>query len=229
MDLNAKQHSQEDRKDHSEELKSINAKSLSKARIITTRYKGISLFRGSLIQTGADCVVNAANEGLMGGGGVDGLIHGLASSADGHSHDTQTCPLCAEIRMTFPANESGVRLETGAACVTSAYNIPGARFVVHTVGPYLDEAGNPQPSLLVACYKNALQCALTAGATSIAFPAISTGYYGYPMLDAGIVAIGAITEFFAANAEARDGNIPVYLTAYSALNGDILAALLEPE
>ncbi len=223
------QHSQEHRKDHSEELKSINAKSLSKAKIINARYKGISLFRGSLVQTGADCVVNAANEGLMGGGGVDGLIHGLAASADGLSHDTQTCPLCAEIRRTFPANALGVRLETGAACITSAYNVPGARFVVHTVGPYLDEAGNPQPTLLSACYKNALECALSAGATSIAFPAISTGYYGYPMLDAGTVAIEAITEYFAAKAEARDRNIPVYLTAYSELNGDILAALLEPK
>jgi O-acetyl-ADP-ribose deacetylase (regulator of RNase III) len=129
--------------------------------------------------------------------------------------------------MRYPADAIGARLHTGNAAVTSAYNLPGARFIVHTVGPYLDEKGLPQPALLASCYKNSLAAAKAVGATSIAFPTISTGYYGYPMLEAGQVAIQAVTEFFASPAGAG-WSVPVYLTAFSSLNAEILEALLPP-
>ena len=228
MDPHAKQHLQEDRKDHDAALKARNAASLAMASKSTlpSCYPGIVVVRASLTDLGADAVVNAANEGLQGGGGVDCLLHNLASSCVGpNEHDPLTCPLCAECRRNFPADAVGARLHTGAAALTAAYNIPGARFIVHTVGPYLDDAGRPQPALLAACYRSSLAVARAAGATSIAFPSISTGYYGFPMLEAGVVALQAITEFFESPAGAG-WSIPVYLATLSQLQHDILSALL---
>ena len=135
------------------------------------------------------------------------------------------------MRARFPADPSGARLRTGQAAATRAYSVPGARFIVHTVGPYLDEAGQPQPALLRACYASSLREARRAGATSIAFPAISTGYYGYPMLEAGRVAVAAVTEFFAsAECQGAAGGsayaVPVFLAAFDALSAEILGGLL---
>ena len=79
----------------------------------------------------------------MGGGGVDGLLHGRADSMDGMTHNSSSCPLCKEVRDKYKADANGIRIHTGEAVSTFAYNIPHARFIVHTVGPYLDTNGNP--------------------------------------------------------------------------------------
>lgn len=231
MDTHAKQHSQEERKDHDEGLKALNAASLAGVRRVTLYYPGLELFRGSLTTSGADCLVNAANEGLQGGGGVDGHLHALAAGcASAGEHQPSGCPLCAEIQERFPADAVGARLATGSAVTTRAYGVPGARVMVHTVGPYLDEQGSPQPALLAACYKSSLREAYAAGAQVVAFPAISTGYYGYPMAAAGQVAVEAVTAYFeeaaASGGAAAAWRPRVLLTALSQLQGDILEALL---
>jgi O-acetyl-ADP-ribose deacetylase (regulator of RNase III) len=232
MDIHAKQHSQSERKDHDEDLKARNVASLALvgAHRLASCYAGLSVVRASLTDLGADAVVNAANEGLQGGGGVDCLLHNLASGIEGDgsgAHDSASCPLCAECRAKCPADAQGVRLRTGAAVVTAAFNVSGARFIVHTVGPYLDDVGDLQPALLRECYLNSLAAARAAGAASIAFPSISTGYYGYPILEAGVVALRAVTEFF--ESPAGEGwRIPVYFSAFSQLDKDILDGLLPP-
>ena len=238
------EHNDANRTDHPPELRKLNASSLADAHPIpcryekTTlhsladahplpcRYENITLHRGSLVDTGADCVVNAANEVLQGGGGVDEVIHGCAS-AGLSLHLPDTCPLCVECRALFPVDAEGARVRPGKAVTTSAYGITAARFVVHTVAPYLDEAGRSQPELLAACYKNALRAAQSVKAKSMVYPALGTGFYGYPMLEAGRVAISAITEFF--EDEAGCWRIPVILAGRGPLSCAILARLLGEE
>jgi len=229
MDASAKQHSQEERKDHDDDLKARNAASLASVapHRLSACYAGLALVRGSLASAGCDAVVNAANEGLQGGGGVDALLHNLASGVADGSHDPARCPLCAECREKCPADAAGARLRTGAAVATAAHNVPGARFIIHTVGPYLDDEGRPQPALLRACYLNSLAAAREAGAASVAFPCISTGFYGFPMLEAGVVALRAVTEFFESPAGAG-WQVPVRIVAFNDLEMGILSGLLPP-
>ena len=224
-DTHAKQHSQEERKDHDDALKALNESSL--ARVEQYRlpccYSGVTIVRGSLPELGVDCIVNAANEGLHGGGGVDGLLHSLASGSA--AHDPAHCPLCAECVAKFPADAEGARVRTGEAVATAAYNVPGARFTVHTVGPYYESGGAEKAALLRACWTRALSAARAMGATGVAFPCISTGYYGFPMLEAGVIALQAVTDFFESPAGAG-WRVPVLIAAYSQLEKDILDGLL---
>ena len=129
-----------------------------------------------------DAIVNAANSTLMGGGGVDGAIH----RAGGPS----ILDACRVIRQTqYPDG-----LPTGEAVITTAGNLP-AQYVIHTVGPiYGRHAGN-EAQLLAACYRNSLALAVRHSLTSIAFPAISTGVFGYPASEAAAVSSAAVMEF----------------------------------
>jgi O-acetyl-ADP-ribose deacetylase (regulator of RNase III) len=129
-----------------------------------------------------DAVVNAANSSLMGGGGVDGAIH----RAGGPSILEE----CREIRRTL--HPGG--LPTGEAVITNAGLMP-ARFVIHTVGPVYGREGGREAELLAACYRNSLALAASRGLASVAFPAISTGVYGYPREEAAEVAARAVAEF----------------------------------
>ena len=141
---------------------------------------------GDITQQRVDAIVNAANASLLGGGGVDGAIH-RAGGPD-------ILAACQEIRrVSYPDG-----LPTGLAVITSGGRL-AARFVIHTVGPVKSAEGERAAGLLAACYRNALALAVQHGLNSIAFPAISTGVYGYPREEAAGVASRAIADFLADN------------------------------
>lgn len=128
-----------------------------------------------------DAIVNAANEALRGGGGVDGAIHRAAG------------PRLLEACRAFPELRPGVRCPTGEARITPGFDLP-ARFVIHTVGPVWRDGQHAEPELLAACHRNALELARQQGVDSIAFPAISCGVYGYPRDAAAGVAMAVLGE-----------------------------------
>ncbi|APG03223.1 O-acetyl-ADP-ribose deacetylase [Luteibacter rhizovicinus DSM 16549] len=123
-----------------------------------------------------DAIVNAANESLLGGGGVDGAIHRAAGPA-----------LLAACR-ALPETSPGVRCPTGEARVTGGFGLP-ARFVIHTVGPVWHGGRRGEPARLADCYRNVLKLAEIHGVASIAFPAISAGVFGYPADAAAMIAV----------------------------------------
>lgn len=124
-------------------------------------------------------IVNAANESLLGGGGVDGAIHQAAGPA-----------LLAACR-AIPELRPGVRCPTGQARITAGFALP-ARFVIHAVGPVWHGGAHGEPELLAACYTNSLKLAREHGVESIAFPAISAGVYGYPPGAAARIAVETV-------------------------------------
>lgn len=138
----------------------------------------VTLTLGDLTLEDVEAIVNAANPGLLGGGGVDGAIHrrgGRAILAE-----------CRELRRTtYPDG-----LPTGRAVATTGGKLR-ARWVIHTVGPRYFEHEDPAP-LLASCHTEALRVADELGARSVAFPAISTGVYGYPVREAAPVAVAAV-------------------------------------
>lgn len=142
----------------------------------------LSLVCGDLTRVEVDAIVNAANERLLGGGGVDGAIH----RAGGPS----IMKACDEIR----AQCGGC--PTGEAVLTTAGDLP-ARWVIHTVGPIWRGGDQGEPDLLGACYRNSLLVARQQGLRTVAFPSISTGVYGYPVAEAAAVAVRSIAEVLA--------------------------------
>lgn len=123
-----------------------------------------------------DAIVNAANEALAGGGGVDGAIHRAAGP--------ELDAACRAIPMIRPH----VRCPTGAARITPGFRLP-AKYIVHTVGPVWHGGSAGEPELLAACYRNSLALAGEHGVRSIAFPAISCGVFGYPLQPAVAIAL----------------------------------------
>ncbi|MDQ3800040.1 MAG: O-acetyl-ADP-ribose deacetylase [Acidobacteriota bacterium] len=146
----------------------------------------VAVKTGDITREEVDAVVNAANSSLLGGGGVDGAIH-LAGGA-------RILEECKEIRRTqFPQG-----LPTGKAVITSGGNLP-ARFVIHTVGPVYGTNQGEDAELLADCYRNSLALAVENNLETIAFPAISTGAFGYPRHEAARVASRAMRDFLEEN------------------------------
>ena len=149
----------------------------------------IELVEGDITEQDVDAIVNAANSSLLGGGGVDGAIHRRGGP--------QILAECREIRRTrYPEG-----LPTGQAVATTAGDLP-ARWVIHTVGPVYARSDDP-PGELASCHIESLRVADALGVTTIAFPAISTGVYGYPLEEAASVALATVREAETQVAEVR--------------------------
>jgi len=142
----------------------------------------ITVTRGDITRFAVDAIVNAANERMLGGGGVDGAIHRAAGPG--------LLDACRDIEEVRP----GVRCPTGESRLTPGFGLR-ARFVIHTVGPVWRGGRHGEPELLASCYRSSLALASAHALRSIAFPAISCGVYGYPLEAAAAVAIGEIRAF----------------------------------
>lgn len=145
----------------------------------------IELVRGDITRQDTDGIVNAANSGLRGGGGVDGAIHRAGGPA-----------IMEECRRIGGC-------PTGSAVITTAGRL-AARHVIHAVGPRWSGGTKGEPDLLAGAYRSSLQVAADNGLRSVAFPSISTGVYGYPIRDAARVALRAVSEFLKENPGSLD-------------------------
>jgi O-acetyl-ADP-ribose deacetylase (regulator of RNase III) len=146
---------------------------------------------GDITRERVDAIVNAANSSLMGGGGVDGAIH--------RAGGPEILAACRRIRETqYPDG-----LPTGEAVITTGGRLP-AKHVIHTVGPIYGRHGGEEARLLGACYENSIALAAANALETIAFPAISTGVYGYPKDEAARVALAAIELALANHASIRE-------------------------
>lgn len=151
-----------------------------------------------------DAIVNAANNSLLGGGGVDGAIHSAAGPE-----------LLNECRLLKGC-------PTGEAKITKGYRLP-AHYIIHTVGPIWQGGNHGEKQLLAHCYQNSLQLAYDHKITSLAFPAISCGVYGYPIQQAAKIAVQEISSFIASHEFPKT----IYLVAFNQNIFDILNAAVE--
>ena len=142
----------------------------------------IKVIQGDITTLAVDAIVNAANQVMLGGGGVDGAIHRAAGR--------ELYEACLKV----PEARSGVRCPTGEARITPGFRL-SAKFVIHTVGPVYRDGQHGEPEKLAACYRNSLALAEENGCKSIAFPCISTGVYGYPIEDAAKIAVREAKDY----------------------------------
>ncbi len=149
----------------------------------------LSLVAGDITRQDVEAIVNAANSSLMGGGGVDGAIHRAGGPA--------ILEECKQIR-----DVSG-RCPTGQTVITSGGNLK-ARFVIHAVGPVWHGGSANEATLLASAYTNSLRLAADAEVSSMAFPSISTGAYGYPVVEASAIALTTVKEFLRKDSSITD-------------------------
>jgi O-acetyl-ADP-ribose deacetylase len=167
----------------------------------------IELVKGDITRLKVDAIVNAANPSLMGGGRVDGAIHRAGGSA-----------ILEECRMIV-AKQGGCK--TGEAVITTAGNLP-SKFVIHTVGPVWNGGTKNEHQLLAACYQNSLKLAIERKLSSVAFPNISTGIYGYPKKEAADIAVNTVSAFF----KKHDFSGIIYFVCFDEENYQLYRSLL---
>ena len=170
----------------------------------------IEVIQADITTLDVDAIVNAANESLLGGGGVDGAIHHAAGPE-----------LLAACRAIAPVR-AGVRCPTGSARITPGFRLP-ARWVIHTVGPVWHGGDRGEPDLLAACYRASLRHALEHGIDRIAFPAISCGVFGYPHDQAAAIAVREARAWLASQPWPRS----ILFCCYGAANTSTWRAALE--
>ena len=144
------------------------------------------IIQGDITKLAVDAIVNAANQVMLGGGGVDGAIHRAAGK--------ELFDAC----LKMPEVRPGVRCPTGEARITAGFRLL-AKFVIHTVGPVYRDGQYGEPEKLANCYRNSLALAAQNGCKSVAFPCISTGVYGYPVEDAAEIAVREAEAFLQAH------------------------------
>ncbi len=171
----------------------------------------IELVVGDITRQHVDAIVNAANSQLAGGGGVDGAIHHAAGPT-----------LLQETARLYPEG-----CPTGHAVATSAGHLP-ARFVFHAVGPIWKGGRSGEPQLLADAYRRCLQLAIDHACESIAFPAISTGVYGYPIDLAAATALSTTREFLIARGRPATVRFVLFTAGHYAAFARIIEALLDP-
>jgi len=159
----------------------------------------ITVVEGDITTLAVDAVVNAANETLLGGGGVDGAIHRAAGP--GLLAECKTIGGCP----------------TGEARLTGGHNLL-ARYVIHTVGPVWRGGEQREPALLASCYRNSLKLAVENDIACLAFPAISCGVYGYPIDRAALIAVDTVTDFL------ENGGDAIEQVTFCCFGSDICAA-----
>ena len=167
----------------------------------------IHVLQGDITQLAVDVIVNAANSSLMGGGGVDGAIHRAAGP--------ELLEACQKVR-----RQQG-ECPTGHAVITIAGNLP-ARAVIHTVGPVWRDGEHNEDQLLHDAYLNSLKLAQANGYKSIAFPAISTGVYGFPRAAAAEIAVKTVSDFITRHALPEQ----IYFVCYDEENASLYNRLL---
>lgn len=168
----------------------------------------IEVILGDITEIKADAIVNAANSSLMAGSGVCGAIH--------RKGGPDILEECREI-----VRRQG-ECKPGDAVITTAGNLP-ARYVIHTVGPVWNSGKNNESTLLASCYYNSLKLATEYNCSSIAFPAISTGIYGYPKEQAAVIAINSINGFLESNKIIKQ----VFLVCFDQESFNIVSAELK--
>ena len=197
------------RKDHSPELIAANkhaAESLNPSFIFQPH--NFKLHCGNILQVQAEAIVNAANECLTGGGGIDGVIHAVCG------------PRLLEECLSISADSFGARCHTGNAIITGGGD-SHFKYVIHTVGPYLDENNSPNSQFLRNCYVNTLKICKEKNISSVVFPCISTGFYGFPMKEAAEIALTEISKWTEENR-----NCQVFVAVFNSVEQIIYKKLL---
>jgi len=170
----------------------------------------LSIIQGDITRQATDAIVNAANSSLMGGGGVDGAIHSAGGPA-----------ILEECKKIVAAHG---RLPTGQAVITTAGNMP-SKHVIHTVGPVWHGGERGEPGLLASAYRKSLELAAAEKLTSVSFPSISTGAYGYPVAQAARIALAEVISFLGNTTSIKKAVFVLYdsrtFDAYAAALGEI--------
>lgn len=172
----------------------------------------IAVVQADITTLAVDAIVNAANETLLGGGGVDGAIHRAAG------------PRLLQACRTLPEVRPGVRCPTGEARITPGFDLP-ARHVIHTVGPVWRGGQAREDDLLAACYRASLALGGTQAVSSVAFPAISCGVYGFPVERAARIAVRTIRQWLSENT----ADLDVQLVAFDRAMAEVLRAAVEQD